>query len=50
MFGGYLPVAMHNRKFFFKTSGRLGAQRERNAHTIRTLEKKGIDRYLYKQR
>jgi hypothetical protein len=50
MFGGYLPVAMHNRKFFFKTSRQLGAQREGDAHIIRTQQKKGIDRYLYKQR
>jgi hypothetical protein len=33
MFGGYLPVEMHNRKFFFKTLRQLGAQREENAHT-----------------
>jgi hypothetical protein len=47
MFGGYLPVDMHNRKFFFKTSRQLGAQREENAHTKRT-GKKGINRYLTK--
>jgi hypothetical protein len=46
MFGGYLPVEMHNRKFFLKTLRRLNAQREENAHTKYTA--KGINRYLTK--
>jgi hypothetical protein len=47
MFGGYLPVETHNRKFFFKTLRQLGAQREEVAKTKINL-KKGIDRYLKK--
>ena len=47
MFGGYLPVDTHNRKLFFKTSRQLGAQREEDAHTKRTVTK-GINRYLTK--
>jgi hypothetical protein len=39
MFGGCLPVAMHNRKFFFKTLGQPGAQGEENAQTNGTVKK-----------